>query len=110
MAAEATGEMMSAVVATLFYGVLTLIGGILGYIKAKSKPSLISGVISGVILLLSGGLQLLGQTWALWLAIVVTAILVIVFVVRLIKTRKAMPAGIMIVFGIAALAIMLSYA
>jgi uncharacterized membrane protein (UPF0136 family) len=110
MIEEALGGIMIAIIATLFYGVLTLFGGVLGYVKAKSKPSLISGVVSGIILLLSGVLQLLGQTWALWLAIVVTAILVIVFIVRLVKTSKAMPAAIMIVFGVAALVIMLSEA
>lgn len=60
---------MSAVWATFFYGVLALVGGILGYIKAKSKPSLIFGGISGIILILSGILQFLGQSWALWVAI-----------------------------------------
>ena len=32
------------IIATLAYGALALLGGLLGYLKAKSKPSLISGV------------------------------------------------------------------
>ncbi|MEC4807382.1 MAG: TMEM14 family protein [Jaaginema sp. PMC 1079.18] len=99
---------MSAVWATFFYGVLALMGGIWGYIKAKSKPSLISGGISGIILILSGVLQMLGQSWALWVAISLTGILVVTFIIRWLKTRKAMPAAVMIVFGVIAMAVMLT--
>ena len=41
---------MAGIVVAL-YGLFTIIGGIIGYVKAKSRPSLIAGGISGVLLL-----------------------------------------------------------
>ena len=95
------------IIAAIIYGLLALIGGIYGYLKAQSKASLISGIISGALLIFSAILQLQGQAWGLTLAIVVTGILVIVFGIRLVKTSKFMPAGLMVVLGIASLVIML---
>lgn len=99
--------MNPSIVAAIAYGILAIIGGIIGYIQARSKASLISGIISGVLLILGGVMQLQGQPWGLILASVVTFVLVIVFAIRLTKTRKFMPAGLMTVLGVAALVIML---
>lgn len=94
-------------IAAITYGILAIAGGIIGYIQAQSKASLISGIISGILLIFGGVMQLQGQTWGLILASVVTAVLVVVFVTRLAKTRKFMPAGLMTVVGVAALVVML---
>ncbi len=94
------------VVTALAYGALTLVGGIVGYLQAKSKMSLISGTISGLLLLAGAAVQLQGQAWGLLLAIAVSALLIVVFAIRLSKTRKFMPSGLMILGGIAALALM----
>ena len=53
-------------------------------------------------------MQLQGQAWGLILATVVAAVLVIVFCIRLAKTRKFMPAGLMIVLGAIALVVMVN--
>jgi uncharacterized membrane protein (UPF0136 family) len=100
--------MSIATIAAIAYGILALVGGIIGYIKAKSTPSLISGIISGILLILGGILASKGVAWGITLAAIITAILVVVFIVRLIKTKKFMPAGIMAIAGIAALIMMLS--
>ncbi len=99
--------MNPSIVAAIAYGILAIIGGIIGYIQARSKASLISGIISGVLLIIGGVMQLQGQSWGLILASVVTVCLIIVFAMRLTKTRKFMPAGLMTVLGVAALVIML---
>jgi uncharacterized membrane protein (UPF0136 family) len=41
-----------AVVVTALYGIVCLVGGILGYVRADSMASLVAGGISGVLLLL----------------------------------------------------------
>jgi uncharacterized membrane protein (UPF0136 family) len=99
--------MNPGVVAAIAYGILAIVGGIIGYVQAKSKASLISGVISGLLLVTAGVMQLQGQGLGLILAIVVTIALVIVFAIRLAKTRKFMPAGLMTALGVAALVVML---
>lgn len=95
-----------AIIAAIAYGILAIIGGIIGYKKAGSKISLISGTVSGLLLVSAAIIQLMGMNWGLIFATVVAAILVITFIIRLVKTRKMMPAGLMILTGIAAVAIM----
>lgn len=99
--------MTPGTIAAIVYGILAFVGGILGYLQAQSKASLISGSISGLLLLLGGVMQLQGVTWGLTLAAVVTAVLVFVFSSRLAKTGKFMPAGLMSILGVAALVVML---
>ena len=88
-----------AVAATIAYGLLAGLGGIWGYIKSRSKPSLISGCISGGLLLIAALMQSQGASPGLLLAKVITLLLLIVFAIRLTKTRKLMPSGIMLVAG-----------
>lgn len=96
------------VIAAIAYGIVAIGGGIMGYAQAKSKISLIAGVGCGVLLLISAALQLQAQAWGLSFAIAVTGVLIVAFVMRLIKTRKFMPAGLMLILGIPALAAMIS--
>jgi len=95
------------IIAAIAYGLLTFLGGILGYLQAKSKMSLISGGISGILLILCGILELQGMGWAKGVALAITGVLIVVFGMRLAKTRKFMPAGLMIIAGIVALILML---
>lgn len=90
------------------YGVLALVGGILGYTKAGSTVSLFSGIGSGILLILGGVLIQTAGRSGLILATGVTGILLVVFGGRLLKTRKFMPAGLMVITGIAAFAILLN--
>lgn len=85
---------------TLIYGVLAIAGGVIGYKQAGSQVSLISGFVSGLLLLIAAYL-LYGRSQAgPLLAGVVSLVLVIVFIIRLAKTRKFMPAGLMIIMGV----------
>ncbi|MEA5582216.1 TMEM14 family protein [Nodularia harveyana UHCC-0300] len=95
-----------SIIATLVYGILAMIGGIIGYIQANSQVSLVSGVISGLLLLVAGYFQIQGESWALIVAVLVTVILVIFFALRFAKTRKFMPGGLMVILGMLALALM----
>jgi uncharacterized membrane protein (UPF0136 family) len=94
-------------IAAIAYALLAIGGGIMGYIQVQSKVSLISGIGSGIILLAGGIAQMQGMTWGLPLSIAVTALLIAVFTMRWFKTRKFMPAGLMIAAGVVALGGML---
>ncbi|WP_016950291.1 TMEM14 family protein [Anabaena sp. PCC 7108] len=96
------------IVAAFGYGILSLLGGIIGYIQAKSKVSLLSGSMSGLLLIFSAYCQLQGQTWGLTVAAFITGILIFFFALRLAKTRKFMPAGLMIILGMLTLAVIIN--
>jgi len=93
-----------AVVAAVGYGILAIAGGILGYIKAGSQTSLISGLVSGILLVVAGLAHQQNAGWGLLLAVIITLILIGVFAVRYIKTRKFMPSGLMVLAGLLAIA------
>lgn len=86
------------------YGVLLLIGGIIGYVKAKSMVSLGMGIVSAGIAGVSFFLTQTQPILGFGLGATVGLVLTVVFVGRLIKTQKFMPAGVMaILSGIAAI-------
>jgi uncharacterized membrane protein (UPF0136 family) len=79
----------------LLYALIIVAGGVFGYVKASSKASLISGLGSGVALLAIWLLGLNMPIWGLGLASLIAHVLLVVFVIRFVRTRKAMPAGAM---------------
>jgi uncharacterized membrane protein (UPF0136 family) len=95
-------------IATLLYGLLSIGGGIIGYVKSKSQVSLISGVISGLLLLILAIMMNLGKIWAYPAASVIISLLIIVFIIRWWKTKKPIPAIPMIFFGVISIIVILS--
>jgi uncharacterized membrane protein (UPF0136 family) len=83
------------------YIVLLVIGGLIGFLKGKSKVSLIMSVLFAAALSLCAA-DLITVRHA---ADVLLVALLVVFSLRLVKTKKFMPAGLMLVITIAALAL-----
>lgn len=99
--------MTPSILAAFIYGMFALLGGIMGYTKSRSKISLVSGCFSGVLLLSGAIAALRGNAAGLTLAMIVTLLLVIVFIGRWLKTRKVMPAGLMVGLGVITFVVML---
>lgn len=87
------------------YALLMIAGGVAGYRSAGSKASLYSGVVSGVLLLGAWLLSTSSLTAGLWLGAIVTLPLCVTFALRLAKTGKLMPSGML--FGVSVLALLL---
>ncbi|MDR3614203.1 MAG: TMEM14 family protein [Candidatus Obscuribacterales bacterium] len=81
----------------LILSIFVLVGGIIGYTKAKSKASLIAGTISSVLLAVSFAYALQDPLHGLMAGLGVTVLLDVIFVIRLVKTKKFMPSGMMII-------------
>ncbi len=86
------------------YAALTMVGGIFGFVKAGSLPSLISGLVSGLLLLAAGYGLLRGQSWGLPLALVLTTAILIFFGIRFAQGHVFMPAGLMVILSLLTLA------
>ncbi len=91
---------------TLAYGFLVLAGGIFGYIQAKSLPSLITGGICGVILLVAGGYIWQGNMPAAYVAGAMALLLSLFFAYRFSATGKFMPGGLMLALGFVAVVVL----
>ena len=92
--------MLASGIVILVYGPLVLAGGVMAWVKAKSKPSLIAGGISGIILLGAGALVIGGRTEGAVLAAGMAVVLVLMFGVRLARGARPMPAIPIIVLSI----------
>ena len=88
------------------YGALMILGGIMGFVKAHSKASLLSGVGLGLGLLASGYGVSHGAPDSLIVAIVIAALLLVLFAFRYVKTRRFMPAGVLAILSLAAVIIL----
>ncbi|HEY9894120.1 MAG TPA: TMEM14 family protein [Candidatus Sericytochromatia bacterium] len=84
----------------LVYALLVAIGGVIGYVKAKSNQSLISGLGSGVALAIAWYISLQNPTAGLALAAVIALALLIVFALRFRATGKFMPAGLLAILSL----------
>jgi uncharacterized membrane protein (UPF0136 family) len=84
----------------IIFGLLTIIGGVIGFVKAGSTASIIAGSISGLLLLLAAFLLPQNLVVGLILAGVVSILLAGRFVPAFLKTGQAMPAGLMSVLSV----------
>jgi len=87
------------------YVVLLLLGGLFGFYKGKSKVSLITSVVSAALLVLTTLRGIFEPAFARDLANLIMAALLVVFAIRLAKTKKFMPSGLMLVLTILVLAL-----
>ena len=82
------------------FGTLTILGGVIGFVKAGSKASLIAGGVSGVLILVAAWLIMSGKVQAgLILGLVLSSVLEMRFLPAFVKTKKPMPAGMMAVLS-----------
>ena len=84
----------------LIFGALTIVGGIIGYVKAGSLPSIIAGAITGVLLLIAGSLLSSHRLIGLATAFVVSLLLAVQFVPKFVRTAKVMPAGLISILSV----------
>ena len=74
------------------YIALLLVGGLIGYLKAKSPVSLVMSAIFAALLIPCA----MGIVFKSYMALIFLGALLIVFAMRLAKTKKFMPAGFML--------------
>jgi uncharacterized membrane protein (UPF0136 family) len=84
----------------IVFGILTIVGGIVGYMKAGSKPSIIAGSITGILLLIAAFVLPQQRLVGLVIALIVSLVLAAQFVPKLIRTRRVMPAGMMSILSV----------
>jgi len=87
------------------YAALVGAGGLFGYLKAKSLPSLLAGEMSFLLLLAAGYALGTGKAWGLPLAIGLSLFLLVFFSLRYVKSspRAFMPSGLMAILSLLAL-------
>ena len=85
------------------YGVFTLSGGVIGYLKAKSHASLVAGSIAGMILLACAYGMGRGSTIAAIVSLLIAALLGGRFAGTWRRTHRLMPDLLMVMLSLATL-------
>ncbi|HEY1770834.1 MAG TPA: TMEM14 family protein [Chthoniobacterales bacterium] len=85
----------------IVFGLLTILGGVIGYVKAGSTASIIAGSISGALLLVAAFLLPAHAVLGLAIAVIVSLLLAGRFVPGFLRSGKIMPDGIMALLSIA---------
>jgi len=89
------------------YAVLLAVGGVIGYVKAGSRPSLIAGLLSAIVVALALGLSFRNHWWGVTLGLLLSVSLFVLFGYRYAaKTRKFMPSGLLAVASLVVIAVM----
>jgi uncharacterized membrane protein (UPF0136 family) len=79
----------------IIFGLLTIVGGVIGYVKAGSTASIVAGGISGAVLLVAAFLLPGNSALGLIIAGLVSIALASRFIPAFMKTGAMMPAGLM---------------
>ncbi|MCG3148044.1 MAG: hypothetical protein PCFJNLEI_01486 [Verrucomicrobiae bacterium] len=94
--------MQNEAAVAIVYGLLVLAGGLLGYRKARSAPSLVAGLVFGLALIACGFYMWHGDRIGLKVAFGLAVALLVVMGIRFAKGRKFMPAGLVTVLSLVA--------
>ena len=85
------------------YGLVSLVGGIIGYVKAKSLASVVAGSVSGVILLVCAYEMMSGHRVAAIGSLLIALMLGGRFVGTWRRTHRLMPDLVMVVLSLVTL-------
>jgi len=89
------------------YAVLLAVGGVIGFVKARSKASLISGILSALFAVVALVLAVLKNIWGFPLGLTLAIVLFVLFGYRYaIHSRKFMPSGLLAIVSMVVLLIM----
>ena len=89
----------------LIFALLTIMGGIMGYVKAKSVASIVSGSISGIVLVAASLLLPARPIPSGVLALCVSVLLAGKFVPDFIQKKAIVPGGLMALLSLASIVI-----
>lgn len=84
----------------IIFGLLTIAGGVVGFMKAGSMASLIAGSVSGILLLVAAFLIPARIEIGLAIAAIVSILLAIRFIPAVLATGRIMPAGMMSILSV----------
>jgi uncharacterized membrane protein (UPF0136 family) len=84
----------------IVFGILTIAGGVVGYVKAGSVASIIAGSITGVLLLVAAFLLPEHRAIGLATAFIISLLLAAQFAPKFIRTGRVMPAGMMSILSV----------
>lgn len=95
----------------LIYGILVAVGGVMGYVKADSKASLIAGGVSGIALVGAAVAMMKGSYSAgWWISLIVALILLGRFgSAAFSEGFKMMPGGLVIILSVIVIAALLTH-
>ena len=96
----AAAPMEAAKIYFIVFGALTIVGGIVGYLKAGSVASIIAGSITGVLLLIAAFLLPEHRAIGLATALIMSILLAAQFVPKFLRTGRVMPAGMMSILSV----------
>ena len=77
------------------YSLSILAGGIIGHLRSGSIPSLVSGVLFGLLLLVSSCFMYQKKPIGNWMALILAILLDGIFTWRFAKTLHFLPAGLL---------------
>ena len=90
------------------YAILLAVGGVMGFVRAKSHASLISGLLSALAALVALVLAYLKNPFGIPLGALLAMVLFVVFGYRYaIRNRKFMPSGMLAVLSLIVLGVMI---
>lgn len=88
------------------FGLFTIAGGVIGFVKAKSIPSIVAGGVAGLLLVGAGFAIGAGQPrGGLILGLIVSLLLAGRFIPAFRKSRAVMPGGVMVVLSLVGIAL-----
>jgi uncharacterized membrane protein (UPF0136 family) len=87
------------------YVILLIAGGLIGFFKAHSRISLYTSAVSAALLVLTQ-IGIFEPSFGRKLADIIMVVLLVVFAIRLAKSKKFIPSGLMLVLTVVVLAML----
>ena len=84
----------------VIFGVLTIVGGLIGYLKAGSTASIIAGSITGILLIVAGFVLPEHRMLGIATGLLISLLLAAQFLPKFVRTGRVMPAGMMTVLSV----------